>query len=123
MQGRLSENDFQNPAARKLFNILAACYENQTVTLNDILIRCDDETMVRLITESLSTGVYRKEDVSVIVNDTINYVMRNRLEDQRNKLLLRIKNYNVVTEDDQKQLTALLAEKMELDKQVLNLGK
>ena len=79
--------------------------------------------MCRLISGDLSSGVYQKENVSAVVTDTIKLVKRNKIEDTRSKLLQRIKNYVIATEDDKKQFEALLTEKMELDTQVQTLLK
>ena len=123
MREKLHESDFQNPYARRLFNILEVCFNDQAFTIRDILNRCDDEGLVQAVTESISSGVYQSEKVSIIVEDTIKYVEKNRLDDQRNKLLQRIREYTVVTSEDQQQLNALLAQKLELDKKFQSLGK
>ena len=123
LRTKLTEQDFTNPAARKLYKVLEECFVEKIFTIRDILSRCDDENLMQLITESISSGVYQSEKVSVIVQDTVNLVKRNKLDAQRNKLLQRIREYTVVTQDDQNQLNALLAEKLELDKQVQCLGK
>ena len=99
------------------------CFAENVFTIRDILNRCDDEKLIQFITGSISDGVYQSEKVSAIVNDTVNYIKRNKLDAQRNKLLQRIKEYTVVSQEDQNQMNALLAEKFELDKQVQSLGK
>ena len=123
LRTKLTEQDFMNPAARKLYKVLEECFVEKIFTIRDILSRCDDEQLIQLITGSLSDGVYKSEKVSTVVNDTVNLVKRNKLDAQRNKLLQRIREYTVVTQEDQNQLNALLAEKLELDKQVQSLGK
>ena len=123
LRTKLTEEDFSNPAARKLYRVLEECFTEKIFTIRDILSRCDDEKLIQLITGSISSGAYQSEKVSVIVQDTVNLVKRNKLDAQRNKLLQRIKEYTVVTQEDQNQLNALLAEKLELDKQVQSLGK
>ena len=123
LRAKLTEQDFSNPAARRLYRVLEECFAEKIFTIKDILSRCDDENLIQLITGSISDGVYQSEKVSVIVDDTVNYIKRNKLDAQRNKLLQRIKEYTVVTQEDQNQLNALLAEKFELDKQVQSLGK
>ncbi|BDC93571.1 DNA primase [Treponema bryantii] len=123
LRSKLTEQDFTNPAARRLYRVLEECFAENVFTIRDILNRCDDENLVQFITGSISSGVYQSEKVSVIVADTVNYIKRNKLDAQRNKLLQRIKEYTVVTQEDQNQLNALLAEKFELDKQVQSLGK
>jgi len=123
LRTKLTEEDFSNPAARKLYRVLEECFTEKIFTIRDILSRCDDEKLIQLITGSISSGAYQSEKVSVIVQDTVNLVKKNKLDAQRNKLLQRIKEYTVVTQEDQNQLNALLAEKLELDKQVQSLGK
>jgi len=123
LREKVSETDFQNQAARRLYNVLEECFNDQSFTIRDILSRCNDESLIRVITESISSGVYQSDQVSIIVQDTINYIERNRLDSQRNKLLQRIREYTVITPEDQAQLQALLAEKLELDKKVQSLGK
>ncbi len=123
LRNKLTEQDFTNPAARRLYKVLEECFVEKIFTIRDILNRCDDENLVQLITGSISDGVYQSENVSAVINDTVDYVKRNKLDAQRNKLLQRIKEYTVVTQEDQNQLNALLAEKFELDKQVQSLGK
>ena len=123
LRTKLTEQDFTNPAARKLYRVLEECFVEKIFTIRDILGRCDDEKLIQLITGALSDGVYKSENVSTVVDDTVSYIKRNKLDAQRNKLLQRIKEYTVVTQEDQNQLNALLAEKFELDKQVQSLGK
>ena len=106
-----------------LFKILEVCFNGQNFTIRDILSQCNDEQLLQLITEAISSGVYQSSAVSVIVKDTVNYIKKNKLYTRKEKLLQRIQKYTVVTEDDQKQLNALLNEKLELDKEIRALGQ
>lgn len=123
LRSAVAEDDFTNPVARRLYKVLEGCFNDNAFTIRDILGRCEDDSLVALITESLSSGVYQSEQVGIIVKDTINLIKRNKLDARRNKLLQRIRDYTVVTSEDEAQLKSLLAEKMELDKQVQTLGK
>jgi len=123
LRSQLSVNDFYNPSARELYTILEQCSENGTITIPDILNHCNNDELNALITDTISSGVYKNENIAIVVNDTIKYVKKNRLEERSNKLLKRIKEYVIVTEEDQKQFNALLVEKMELDKQAQQLSK
>lgn len=129
LRSRITENDFQNIYARRLFNALEECFiENKnSFTIKDILGHLnqnqDDQQLIYLITKTISEGVYQSERIGVIVEDTINYLEKNRFEEQRKKLSKRIKEYTVITEDDKKQLNTLLLEKLELDKKIQELVK
>ena len=131
IRSKISENDLQNIYARRLFKTLEECYieKENSFTIKDIL-DClnqneDDKKLVQVITESISSGVYQSERIAVFVQDTIEYILKNRLEDQRNKLSKRIKEYSnsIATEDDQIQFNNLLKEKLELDKKIQALVK
>ncbi|MDY2840978.1 MAG: DNA primase [Treponema sp.] len=123
LRSNLSENDFKNPTAKSLYRILEECLNENVFSIPGILTHCQDEALSRLIAQVISSGVYQSENVSIIINDTIKYVRKNNLDEQRNKLLQRIKNFRIITEEDKNQFNALLAEKMELDKQVQILTK
>ncbi len=118
IRSELEESDFNNPAARKLYKILDNCLSENTFSLPEILTKCDDASLTSLITDVISSGVYQKQNVSAIVNDTVKMIKKNKLEEQRNKILQRIKTLQVVTKEDQTQFNQLLLKKMELDKQV-----
>lgn len=118
IRSELEESDFNNPAARKLYKILDDCLTENTFSIPEILTKCDDTSLTSLITDVISSGVYQKQNVSAIVNDTIKMMKKNKLEEQRNKILQRIKTFQVVTKEDQAQFDQLLLKKMELDKQV-----
>ncbi|MCR4632236.1 MAG: DNA primase [Treponema sp.] len=123
LREELKESDFQNPDARKLFLILEECYDAKTFTINEILAHCNEQEFARLITESISSGVYQGNTAGAVVSDTVKYIKKNKLDAQRNALLQRIREFTVITEDDNKQFNALLEKKMELDKKIQNLGK
>ena len=118
IRSELEESDFNNPAARKLYKILDDCLTENTFSIPEILTKCDDTSLTSLITDVISSGVYQKQNVSAIVNDTIKMMKKNKIEEQRNKILQRIKTFQVVTKEDQAQFDQLLLKKMELDKQV-----
>ena len=123
LRQELTEDDFKNPLAKQFFNILEECSSQESFSINSILSKCTDENLVSLITEFLSSDLYKSSDAGTIVRDTIKLVKKNKLNDQREKLMQRIRNYQVITDDDRKQLNTLLAQKFELDKQVQKLQK
>ncbi|EID84201.1 DNA primase, catalytic core [Treponema sp. JC4] len=123
LRQELTPNDFKNPSAQKLFQVLEECSSQNSLEINSILTKCSDEGLVNFITASLSSPLYKSVDVSIIVQDTIKLVKKNKLNDQREKLMQRIRNFQIITDDDRKQLNNLLAQKLELDRQVQKLQK
>lgn len=122
LRSNLKKDDFKNPTAKKLYSVLDECCNENLYTLQNILEKCD-EGLNNLIADTLSSNVYNKDNISIIVSDTIKMVKKNNLEEKRDKLLQRIKEYKVVTDEDKNQLQSLLSDKMELDKQVQLLQK
>lgn len=113
---QLSASDFQNPYAKDLYLLLEECFNNNSLSIPDILNRCDKE-LSQLITDEISSDVYQGENVSAVIQDTIKMMKKLSLNRQRDNLLKRIKEYVVITDDDQEQLNILLKQKLELDKQ------
>lgn len=123
LRSELSENDFKNPDAKRLFILLEDCYDRKAFSIPDILSNCKDSALTQVITDTIFSGVYKEDNVGIVIKDTIHFIKKNKLEEERNNLTKRIKEYLVVTEDDQIQLNKLLAQKVELDKQVQSLSK
>ena len=67
--------------------------------------------------------MYQKDNIAAIVDDTIRFIQKNKIDEQREVLIKRIREYVVVTEDDKKQLDNLLIQKLELDKKAQSLLK
>ena len=123
LRQELTEDDFKNPIAKQFFHILEECSSEDSFSINSILSKCTNEGLVSLITDFLSSDLAKSSDAGTIVRDTIKLVKKNKLNDQREKLMQRIRNYQIVTDDDRKQLNNLLAQKLELDRQVQKLQK
>ncbi len=122
LQNELTEEDFTNPYARKFYKVLESCFSEQIFTLHDILDRCDDPQLSNLITEAVSSGAYQSDKVGEILRDTINFIKRKKLEDQRDRLKKRIGEFVAVTDDDRKLLDTLILQKQELDLKIRSLG-
>ncbi len=123
IRSNLVENDFLNPDARRLFRVLEDCFNAKTFSIPDILTRCDNKALAQVITNEISSGVYQKDNLAAIVDDTIRFIQKNKIDEQREVLIKRIREYVVVTEDDKKQLDNLLIQKLELDKKAQSLLK
>ncbi len=123
LRENLSEDDFINPAAKRLFKILDDCYSQNSFTIPAILTRCNDRPLEELITNVNSSGIYKDSNIDVIVDDTIKMIKKNKMKDKRAKLVQRIREFVVVTEEDKHQLDNLLKQKMELDQNIFKLLK
>ena len=102
---------------------MESCLERQAFSIPDILSNCDDPALTQVITGVISTGAYKDDNVSAIIEDTIKFIKKNQIEEQRNNLTKRIREYILVTEDDKLQLNKMLEQKIELDRQIQSLSK
>ena len=123
LRSSLTENDFKNPDAQRLFRIYEECYQKGVLTIPDIIESCNGTGFVQSITDALSSGVYTKEECGTYIQDTIKFIKKNKIEEQREQLIKRIQNFVIVTDDDKNQFNSLLNQKMELDKQAQLLSK
>ena len=113
----MTSEDFEEPIAKELYNILEQCYLENSLSLSTILNRCSDDRVSSLIVSAISLGEFKDENESTI-QDSIKMFKRRNLEKQRELLMQRIRAFTVQTDDDKNQLNAMLEEKIKLDKKL-----
>lgn len=123
LSSQINENDFTDQTALLIFKILESCSREGTLSFPEILNRCQNSNLTRLLTESISSGVYKPENAAQVVSDYIKYLKMNSLEVRRNNLNARISNFRPVTEEDKNLLKQMISEKMNLDAQAQTLKK
>ena len=123
LRSSFNEEDFKNPDAQKLFRIYEDCYQKGALSIPDIIESCSGTGYAKYITDALSSNVYQKQNCSAYIQDTIKFVKKNKIDEQREALIKRIRDFVIVTDDDRIQMNNLLTQKMELDKQAQLLTK
>ena len=123
LRSSLNEQDFKNPDAKKLFRIYEDCLQNGVLSIPGIIESCSGTGLAQYITNALSESVYQKENCRAYIQDTIKFIKKNKIDEQREALVKRIRDFVIVTDDDKIQLNSLLSQKMELDKQAQLLSK
>lgn len=118
MHAELTENDFDDPVAKKLFVVLEECYASNELTENNILERSGNDEIRRLVARVISTGEFSENNAKAVM-DSVALVKRNSLEKKRDALMAQISRLKPTTDECRMQLEALLAEKMDLDKRLL----
>lgn len=121
IQGQITENDLKNPAARELYRILEECQKDGVLSLSLIIDRCQNGPLLPVITQAVSSKAYEGEKASSFVKDFVKLLKKNSLENRMSELQTQIRSFMPVDEEDNIKLNGLLAEKMELEKQVLAL--
>lgn len=114
MRRELTESDFENPVAKKIFIILEECYRESDLSFSTILARCEEENLQQMITSAVASGEF-SQHTEQMVADSIALIKKNSLEKQRNSLLNRIRLLNPSTQEDKAMLDELIAQKMDID--------
>ncbi len=117
MHQELTESDFENDVARKLFMILEEQYQASDLTFPSLLSRCDDSAMQQMIAESVYSGEYA-QNTTQTVQDSILLIKRNSLKRQRQKILYEINALSSAPQENNQQLTLLLEQKKNIDRQL-----
>ncbi len=115
IRAELSPDDFDDPHAAKLMTVLEECFKEDSLSLSSVLNVCNDRPLANLITQRISLGEF-KDYPENAVSDSIKLIKKKSTERKRDELMSRIRQFKVLTADDQNQLNELLSEKMELDK-------
>ena len=117
MRKTLLLDDFEDPAARDLFIILEECYREDAISHGNVLAKCSDENLKNIVARAVASGEY-SENPERAIEDAIKLIKRNSLEKKRRHLMNKIRQFSVITPDDQKQLDELISEKMNIDFQL-----
>ena len=116
MRNEISVDDFEDPQAKKLFIILEECYRSGAFSVSNILNRCDDDEFRKMIIQS---SAEYSDHAQESVLDSISLIKRNVLERKRAEISGRMKRLDRSSlPEDKTQVSELLAQKMDIDKQI-----
>ena len=117
IRNELSEKDFEDVYARELYKILEECFSEKSLSLNNILNHCQNESLNNMITSVVTQGEF-KDYTEKAVRDSIKLIKNRSLERQRDKILNLIRTFKPLTQDDEEYMKKLLSEKMEIDRKL-----
>jgi len=116
MRNEFTEDDLEDPMAKKLFIIMEECCRSGTFSVSGILNRCGDDDLKELIIES--SQVYSNH-AEQSVYDSIQLIKRNVLEKKRIEVLNQIRRLDrSVLPEDREKLADLLNQKVDIDKKI-----
>ena len=110
----MTEDDFEDSSARKLFIILKECINSGNLSLENILSRCDKE-LQQPIVETTSVGEFSKNTAKA-VQDSFIFLRKRSLERKRNEIGAKISSLRIASEEDRLLMQDFLKEKMNIDK-------
>jgi DNA primase len=115
MRRELNEDVFESSQAKQLFIIMEELYQNNNLSFSSICEHCEDQKLVQLITEGVTSGEY-SANTEKIVQDSIALIRQRELVRQKEYILNRITGLgNPSTPEQAEELNSLLKEKMKID--------
>lgn len=116
LRNSLTADDFEDATARDMFISLEECYREDSVTLDNIIRHCNNDSLQRLITKAVTTDEFTVNTEQTI-NDSIRLIRKNSLGRKKERLMNEIRQLSLqqVTLEIQQKLDALVSEKMNID--------
>ncbi|PIE97574.1 MAG: DNA primase [Treponema sp.] len=119
MRSELTADDFENLHARELFIILEECYRDDALICENILAKCQNDSLRNAITKTVTKGEFTMK-AKEIVSDGINYVKSNILQKKRENLLGKLRLLNVTGNvEDSNLADELMLEIRNIDNQII----
>ena len=116
MSQEISVEDLTDSQAKSLFIIMDECSKNGTYSVSNILNRCENEELKRLIIQSMDEY---SSNVEKAVSDSILLIKRNALERKCQVILQEMRRLEKSpVPEDRENVNKLLQQKMEIDKQI-----
>ena len=116
MRSEISEEDLEDPLAKKMFTLLKECEEGGSFSYSNILTRCEGDALKDLIIQS---SLEYSNHVEQSASDSIMLIKRNVLERKRAEIVARLRKIEQSSlSEDKMQLSKLLMQKMDIDKQI-----
>ena len=116
MRQEISADDLDDPHARELFAIMGECLDGGNFSVGGVLNRIGSDGLRNLAIQSIEEYSSHVEES---VNDSIVLVKRNILDKKSRNILMEIKRLERSSlQEDRTRIKDLLAQKIELDRQI-----
>ena len=116
MRSELTQDDFEDPAAKDLFIVLEECYRADANTYDSLLAHCSSDALRDAVSRAIVKGEFA-ENPGKLVYDGIYYIKQNALQRQKELIVRKLQavrgNGGV---DEIQHINALLNEKLLIDK-------
>jgi len=116
-RAEISFADFTDESIRDAFIAMEESYRNGDQSVVQIVERLNNESLGNFIMEKLSEGAYAANPEQY-VKDGVSLVKEQSLEKKKQRILARIRDYDVNRDRDELSLNDLLFEKMRLDAEI-----
>lgn len=119
LRNSLTADDFEDATARDMFISLEECFREDSVTLDNIIRHCSNDSLKRLITKAVTTNEFTVNSEQTL-KDSVRLIKMNSLGRRKEMLMNRIRQMSLqqMTLEVQQSLDALVAEKMSIDSEL-----
>ncbi|MGP1438709.1 MAG: DNA primase [Treponema sp.] len=109
--------DFEDVTAKQLYIALEECFREGRETYDDLIGKCENSELKKIITQVINTDEFSKENSENILEDGIKLINLNKLKKRRQNVVNRLHVLSLNNSDD-REVQDLLMEKKELDSQI-----
>ena len=122
VRGKIDINDLNDDRARKIYIALEECYRNEETDLDSILKRLEDEKLISLIAEKVTSEEYSINS-DELIRDSVNTIKKSSLLKKREEIVRKLKGISIINTENLNE-TDLLTEKIYIDQEIekLRLG-
>ena len=121
LRSELRLEDFEDAVAKQLYIALEECFREGKETYDDLISKCENPDLQKLITQVINTNEFSKDSSENILEDGIKLVSLNRLKRRRRNVVNRLHVLSMNENVDDREMQDLLMEKKELDSQISNI--
>lgn len=121
LRSELRLEDFEDAVAKQLYIALEECFREGKETYDDLISKCENPDLQKLITQVINTNEFSKDSSENILEDGIKLVGLNRLKRRRRNVVNRLHVLSMNENVDDREMQDLLMEKKELDSQISNI--
>lgn len=119
LRNSLKAEDFEDATARDMFISLEECFREESVTLDNIIRHCSNDSLKRLITKAVTTNEFTFNTEQTL-KDSVRLIKMNSLGRRKEMLMNRIRQMSLqqITLEVQQTLDSLVEEKMSIDSEL-----
>ena len=121
LRSEVRVEDFEDAIAKQLYIALEECFREGKETYDDLISKCENPDLQKLVTQVINTDEFSKESSEDILKDGIRLVSLNKLKKRRRSVVNRLHVLSLTEDSDDREIQDLLMEKKELDGQIASI--
>jgi len=113
-------SEFETEALKDAFIVLEECYRSGDLSISAVTDRLSNESLRNFILQRVSDGAYTVNPERLVM-DGVSLLRERALERRKDRVLARIRDFDIKRDGDELSLDDLLYEKMHLDSELTRI--